>query len=74
MSATLFGQSVIGGILIRGIYGLMALGLSLSWGLLRLVNISHFALAFFGAFLVYQLGMTNHIARWRRPRSAPGLA
>src|SRR5271170_140563 len=37
-------------------YGLLALGLSLSWGLLRLVNLAHFALAFLGAYLTYELG------------------
>ena len=43
-------------------YGLLALGLSLSWGLLRLVNLSHFALAFLAAYLIYELGTTYHVA------------
>ena len=30
-------------------------GLSLSWGLLRQINLAHFALAFLGAYLCYQL-------------------
>jgi branched-chain amino acid transport system permease protein len=34
---------------------LLGLGLSLTWGLLRLINLAHFALAFLGAYLVYQL-------------------
>ena len=55
-SLTLLGQSVVSGILAGGLYGLLALGLSLSWGLLRLVNLGHFALAFLGAYLTYQLG------------------
>jgi branched-chain amino acid transport system permease protein len=50
MSFTLLAQSTIGGVLLGGIYGLLALGLSLSWGLLRLVNLSHFALAFLARF------------------------
>jgi branched-chain amino acid transport system permease protein len=50
MSVTLLAQSAIGGVLLGGIYGLLALGLSLSWGLLRLVNLSHFALAFLIAY------------------------
>ena len=45
-------------------YGLLALGLSLSWGLLRLVNLSHFALAFLAAYLTYELGTTYHVAPW----------
>ena len=44
-SATLLGQSIVSGLLAGGLYGLLALGLSLSWGLLRLVNLTHFALA-----------------------------
>src|SRR4029450_5117048 len=42
----------------------MALGRSLSWGLLRLVNLSHFALAFLAAYLTYELGTTYHVAPW----------
>ena len=36
-SATLLGQALISGVLAGGLYGLLAMGLSLSWGLLRLV-------------------------------------
>ena len=64
MNATLLGQSVIGGVLAGGLYGLLALGLSLSWGLLRLVNLSHFALAFLGAYLTYQFGSVYGLAPW----------
>lgn len=56
MSLTLLAQSALGGLLHGGIYALLALGLSLSWGLLRLVNLSHFALAFLGAYLTYHFG------------------
>jgi branched-chain amino acid transport system permease protein len=45
-------------------YGLLALGLSLSWGLLRLVNLSHFALAFLAAYLTYELGTNYQVAPW----------
>jgi len=54
-SATLLGQSLLSGIFIGGLYALLGLGLSLSWGYLRLINLAHFALAFLGAYLVYQL-------------------
>ena len=63
-SATLLGQSVVSGLLAGGLYGLLALGLSLSWGLLRLVNLAHFALALLGAYLTYQLGHVLHWAPW----------
>jgi branched-chain amino acid transport system permease protein len=55
-SLTLLGQSVLSGLFIGSLYGLLGLGLSLSWGLLRQINLSHFALAFLGAYLTYQLG------------------
>jgi branched-chain amino acid transport system permease protein len=63
-SATLLGQSLISGLLLGGLYGLLALGLSLSWGLLRLVNLGHFALAFLGAYLTYQLGTVGGLDPW----------
>src|SRR5689334_9955127 len=63
-SVTLLGQSLISGVLAGGMYGLLAMGLSLSWGLLRLVNLSHFALAFLAAYIVYELGTTWHVAPW----------
>src|SRR5262245_31924830 len=63
-SLTLLGQAVVSGLLTGGLYALLALGLSLSWGLLRLVNLSHFALALLGAYLTYQLGAAFHVAPW----------
>ncbi|MBM3218665.1 MAG: branched-chain amino acid ABC transporter permease [Candidatus Rokubacteria bacterium] len=63
-SATLLGQAVVSGLLAGGLYGLLALGLSLSWGLLRLVNLAHFALALLGAYLTYQLGTALHLSPW----------
>lgn len=54
-SATLLGQSVLSGIFIGALYGLLGLGLSLSWGMLRQVNLAHFALAFLGGYLTYQM-------------------
>ncbi len=55
-SMTLLTQALISGLLAGGLYGLMGMGLSLSWGLLRLVNLSHFALAVLGAYITYQSG------------------
>ena len=63
-SATLLGQSIVSGLLAGGLYALLALGLSLSWGLLRLVNLTHFALALLGAYLTYQLGHVWHVPPW----------
>ena len=53
-SATLLAQSILSGLFLGALYGLLGLGLSLSWGLLRQINLAHFALAFLGAYLCYQ--------------------
>jgi branched-chain amino acid transport system permease protein len=54
-SAALLGQSLLSGIFVGGLYGLLGLGLSLAWGLLGQINLAHFALAVLGAYLTYQL-------------------
>jgi branched-chain amino acid transport system permease protein len=54
-SATLLAQSVLSGVFVGALYGLLGLGLSLSWGLLRLINLAHFAFAFLAAYLCYQM-------------------
>jgi branched-chain amino acid transport system permease protein len=59
-SASLLSQSVLSGIFVGALYGLMGLGLSLSWGLLRLINLAHFAFAFLAAYLCYSLS-TVHV-------------
>ena len=58
-SASLLAQSVLSGIFVGGLYGLLGLGLSLSWGLLRLINLAHFGLAFLAAYLCYQLSLAH---------------
>jgi branched-chain amino acid transport system permease protein len=54
-SASLLSQSILSGVFVGALYGLMGLGLSLSWGLLRLINLAHFAFAFLAAYLCLQL-------------------
>jgi branched-chain amino acid transport system permease protein len=54
-SASLLAQSILSGIFVGALYGLMGLGLSLSWGLLRLINLAHFAFAFLAAYLCWQM-------------------
>jgi branched-chain amino acid transport system permease protein len=54
-SASLLAQSVLSGIFVGALYGLLGLGLSLSWGLLRMINLAHFAFAFLAAYLCYQM-------------------
>jgi len=54
-SATLLAQAVLSGLFTGALYGLLGLGLSLSWGMLKQINLAHFALAFLGAYLTYEL-------------------
>ena len=54
-SLALLGQSLLSGIFVGALYGLLGLGLSLAWGLLGQINLAHFALAMLGAYLTYQL-------------------
>ncbi|HUP05802.1 MAG TPA: branched-chain amino acid ABC transporter permease [Caldimonas sp.] len=58
-SATLVAQSVLSGAFVGALYGLMGLGLGLSWGLLRLINLAYFAFAFLAAYLCYQLSTSR---------------
>jgi branched-chain amino acid transport system permease protein len=60
-SLTLLSQSILSGVFIGALYGLLGLGLGLSWGLLRLINLAHFAFAFLAAYLCYQLASTGGI-------------
>jgi branched-chain amino acid transport system permease protein len=58
-SATLLAQSVLSGVFVGALYGLLGLGLSLSWGLLRQINLAHFAFAFLAAYLCWQMAATG---------------
>jgi branched-subunit amino acid ABC-type transport system permease component len=58
-SATLLAQSILSGVFVGALYGLLGLGLTLSWGLLRQINLSYFALTFLGAYLCYQLATVS---------------
>lgn len=49
------GQSLIYGILIGGLYGLAALGLSLVFGVMRYLNVAHGSLIMIGSYLTFLL-------------------
>ncbi|HTT71032.1 MAG TPA: branched-chain amino acid ABC transporter permease [Anaeromyxobacteraceae bacterium] len=51
----LFAQIVVNGLLVGGLYGLMALGMGLVWGVLNIVNLMHGALIMLGGYAVYYL-------------------
>ena len=48
-------QILLNGVLLGGLYGLMALGMALVWGVLNIVNLSHGALIMLGGYVVYYL-------------------
>jgi len=51
-------QSAVSGLLLGGLYGLIGLGLGLSWGLLGQINLAHFGFLFLSAYLSYQFSTT----------------
>jgi branched-chain amino acid transport system permease protein len=46
-------QAIWGGILFGSVYGLMALGLTLVWGAVRLLNLAHGAIFVVGSYVAY---------------------
>ena len=48
-------QAALAGALTGGLFAVMAVGLSLTWGMLRVINLAHFALISVGAYLTFQL-------------------
>jgi branched-chain amino acid transport system permease protein len=48
-------QAALTGALVGGLYALMAIGMSLTWGMLRIINLAHFGLILLGAYLTYSL-------------------
>lgn len=48
-------QILLNGVLLGGLYGLMALGMALVWGVLNVVNLAHGAFIMLGGYVVYYL-------------------
>jgi branched-chain amino acid transport system permease protein len=57
----LISQGVVSGVLVGGLYALMSLGLSLSWGALKIINLAHFSFILLSAYFVYQLTLSYQI-------------
>jgi len=51
----LLAQTIANGLLIGAIYGLAALGLTLVWGIMDVVNLAHGEFVLFGAYLTFVL-------------------
>jgi branched-chain amino acid transport system permease protein len=52
---SLLSQVLVNGVLLGGLYALMALGLALVWGVLNIVNLAHGAFIMLGAYACYYL-------------------
>jgi branched-chain amino acid transport system permease protein len=48
-------QAILSGALIGGMFAVMAVGLSLTWGMLRIINLAHFGMILLGAYLTFHL-------------------
>ena len=57
MDLTLVVQGVLSGILFGGVYSLMAVGLTLIFGVMRVVNFAHGDMMVWGMYLAYVLAM-----------------
>jgi branched-chain amino acid transport system permease protein len=54
-SAGLLLQALASGVFLGALYGLIGLGIGLGWGLLRQINLAHFAWVFLSAYITYEL-------------------
>lgn len=48
-------QSALNGLLVGSLFGIIAMGLSLTWGLLKIANFAHLSFALFAAYISYTL-------------------
>jgi branched-chain amino acid transport system permease protein len=55
MNSILVLQSLFSGIMMGSVYALLGIGFSLSWGVMKVINISHAAFGLLAAFLAYSL-------------------
>ncbi|MBU6258386.1 MAG: branched-chain amino acid ABC transporter permease [Burkholderiales bacterium] len=57
----LLAQVLLNGVLLGGLYAVMALGLALVWGVLNIVNLAHGAFIMLGAYVSWYLYNDAHI-------------
>src|SRR5579864_7195391 len=58
---TLFLQQVVLGLLLGGVYVAVAVGFSLVWGILNIVNLAHGGLVIIGAYATWWLFTRFHV-------------
>src|SRR6266436_3590273 len=54
--------SVIDGVLVGAVYGLAAMGLTLIWGVMRVINLTHGAMIVLGMFIIYFLAKATGLS------------
>ena len=59
--------SVIDGVLVGAVYGLAAMGLTLIWGVMNVINLTHGAMIVFGMFALYFLRRASASSTRRLP-------
>src|SRR6202048_4993672 len=57
----LLAQDLLNGILAGGILAVVALGFSLVWGIMNIINLAHGAFIMLGAYVTYQLFASFHV-------------
>jgi len=57
-----WANAVVQGLLLGGLYALFACGLSLMFGVMRIINLAHGDIAVLGAFLVWEVAFTYHVS------------
>ena len=57
----LFWQDLVNGLLVGGIFAVVALGFSLVWGIMNIINLAHGSFVMLGAYLSYVLFSTWHV-------------
>jgi branched-chain amino acid transport system permease protein len=57
----LLAQVLLNGVLLGGLYAVMALGLALVWGVLNIVNLAHGAFIMLGAYVSWYLFSDAHV-------------
>lgn len=53
LNSTIIFQSIISGILMGGIFALFGVGFTLTWGVMKVINIAHAAFGILGSYIAY---------------------